>query len=285
MKKVCVFLAYVGVGLYPLISAASLQASSFCPEIECEEACEQQDVCDFKEIYCVKGNQLYLGSDIYYTERSKAGGTKQTGALYGVRAGYDYIKRYKFYLGAEALYAGGTLTGRSGKGNRLKSNYTDLYAEGRFGYTLQQKCDYRLAFTPFLGGGYYQEKNNFIRPSPISMHSKITFYYFTGGFLSQASPTPYLDVQLNFKVRYMWDPKNSINNDPEVDSCCMLIRNQRLQYRVDLPFIYHWSSCFLLSAGPFYDYRHYGGHVNFPFDFVETTVRNYGLSLKFIYNF
>jgi hypothetical protein len=300
MKKVSAFLVYLGVVLYPLISVTHLQATSCCsPEYEgsCETAWEGQEVCqeqcleecpelcNVKQAYHTKGHQLYLGTDVYYIDRTKVGGTKQTGVLGGIKVGYDYIKRYKFYYGLEGLYAGGELTGKSSQGNRLKSNYTDAYAEGRFGYTIQQKCGYRCAFIPFVGGGYYLEKNNFVRPSPIPIHSKITFCYFTGGFLSQVSPLENLDVQLNFKIRYMWDPQNSVSNDPKADSCKMLIKNQRLQYRVDLPFIYHWNSCFLLSIGPFYDYRHYGGLDCYPYNFIETTVRNYGVSLKCIYNF
>ena len=300
MKKVSAFLTYLGAILYPLISDPHLYANDCSPpdyaeswetpwecgedcQIVCPEVCPE--VCDVKLAYHTKGHQLYLGTDVYYVDRTKVGGTKQTGVLGGIKVGYDYIKRYKFYYGIEGLYAGGKLTGKSSQGNRLKSNYTDAYAEGRFGYTIQQKCGWRCALIPFVGGGYYLEKNNYVRPSPIPIHSKISYAYFTGGFLSQVSPLDNLDVQLNFKVRYMWDPQNCVSNDPEADSCKMLVKNQRLQYRVDLPFIYHYNSCVLLSFGPFYDYRHYGGQDSYPYNFIETTVRNYGATLKCIFNF
>lgn len=297
MNKTFALTAYFSFLLYPLFFMANVDTP--CLNIETNDIHDENKLVNEtsqpQETFKIKGHQLYLGSEIYYGDRvrqcdveeGKKKNSTQTGAIYGIKGGYDYIKRYKFYWGAEALYARGTLRGHSAKGNDIKSIFTNTFAEGRFGYTFQQKSGYRVSLTPFIGGGYYEEKNNLTHPSPISIHNKITFYYFTAGFLSQASLTQCLDVGLNFKVRYMWDPKNCVTHDPDpkVNDCTMTINNQKLQYRVDLPFIYHWKSCVLLSLGPFYEYRHYGRQVNFPYDFFETTMRSYGLSFKFIYNF
>src|SRR6187431_474501 len=71
-------------------------------------------------------NNASIGPEGYWVERSKAGGTKQSGAMWGVRATYERLKRYGWYLGADILWATGTLNGRSGAENsKIRSNLTD----------------------------------------------------------------------------------------------------------------------------------------------------------------
>lgn len=255
---------------------------------QCSSAyCLQSNWWRPSDTYCskIKGHMPYIGTDIYYAQRTREGGTKQSGPMAGVRIGYDYIKRYRPYIGIEGVWAQGTLTGKSSDGNRVKNNFTDMYAEGRIGYTLQQKAGWRAFFTPFVGGGYLEEKSKFVSPTPLHIHATIKFGYITAGFLSGLTLTPRWDMGLFFKMRYMWEPKNYVTHDPDYDDSKMLIKNERLQYRVELPFIYKWNTRLLVTLGPFYEYRHYGHHVNFPFDFHETTMQMYGGTLRFIYNF
>lgn len=228
------------------------------------------------------GNQLYIGPEIYHVERKREGGTTQTGMIYGVRAGYDHIRRYTFYLGFETLYGKGRLHGTSPAGNRLKSIFRDGYVEGRFGYTFQQKCGYRFAFTPYIGGGYAKECNNFIKPSPLTIHMEMKYKYFCGGFLSKMSWTPHFDMGMNFKVKYTFEPQNSVSNDSKFDESDMLVKEE-FQYRGELPLTYHWCQEWQISLVPFYEFRHYGGHVNYPFDFFDTKLNIYGATLKLIY--
>lgn len=230
-------------------------------------------------------HQFYIGPEIYHVRLTRGGGAHQDGMLYGGRLGYDRIKRYGWYWGVDALYATGELTGKNGGGHRIKSNFTDTSVEGRFGYTFKCKTGYRPSFTPFIGAGYFVQRNNFKHPSPIPAHFRTTFAYGTAGFLSQISINPCWDIGVNFKVRYPYDPKCHISHDPEVDNSTQTIA-EKIQYRVELPVTYHTGYCcdrVLVSCVPFYEYRHFGEHPNYPFDFYDTKFNNYGLLIKFMY--
>lgn len=233
-----------------------------------------------------RGHQFYVGPEIYHVHRNREGGTKQNGTVYGVRTGYDRIKRCRLYWGFDALYGQGTLDGKSGAGNKIKSTFTDIFAEGRFGYTFQQKHGYRLSLTPFGGVGYMSERNNFKHPSPIPVHFDIKSWYGVAGFLSQATVTDRCDIGLNFKARFLYDPKCKVSHDPESENSTQLI-NEKIHYRVELPLSYRYWECsdsLLISLVPFYEFRQYGKRVNYPFDFLETRLNIYGATLKFIYN-
>lgn len=227
-------------------------------------------------------NQLYIGPEIYHVHRTRNTGSSQNGWIYGVRAGYDHIKRFKFYWGADLLYSRGKLDGETQGGETLKSKFTDLIIEGRLGYTIQQKEGYRLSLTPFLGGGYGIETNNFVPPTEFTFHSKIRYDYVCGGFYSQATPFDCFDVGLNFKIKYLIDAKNKISHDPDFDDATLLVGN-RFFYRIELPLTYNFLSQFALSLMPFYEFRHYGKQMCIPFDFFDTRLKIYGVTLKFIY--
>lgn len=241
----------------------------------------ESNACCIEEIKCVKRcpHRIYVGPEAYYLRRDREGGTRQEGGVYGARAGYDYIKRYCFYVGGEAAYGRGRLHGHSGTGHRLKSTFIDASIEGRVGYTFQQKEGCRFAFTPFVGGGYIVEKNNFIHPTPITVHFRTECSYVTAGFLSSMTCSPCFDIGINFKAKYMIDARNQVSHDADSDVHKMLIKNE-MHYRVDLPLTYYLCSDFALSLVPFYEYRHYGNQANFPFDFLDTQLNMYGVTLK-----
>lgn len=227
---------------------------------------------------------LYVGPEVYHVERTREGGSRQSGTLVGGRMGYDYLRRYNVYFGWEGFYAGSsTLNGRSAAGNKIKSEFTDMGIEGRIGYTFEQKYGMQFSFTPFVGYGYGMEKNHFIHPSPLRIHFKIRYSYVPIGFLSKVSLSPYLDAGINFKVKYIVNAKNKVTHDPEFGSTTMLVKNET-HYRVDIPFTYynwcHWNVC----VDPFYEYRIYGGQPNYPFDFLETKLNIYGVTLKLQYS-
>ena len=227
-----------------------------------------------------------IGPEIYYMKRTKEGGAEQTGTLYGVRANYDHIRRYKFYWGAEALWAKGTLNGKVNE-NKLKSDFTDINIEARLGYTLQSKCWRCASFTPYLGLGYFWEKNFYKSPSPLEVHFENNFSYIPLGFLSEIFIYPTLSIGLNFKVRYIIKGKNHVSHDPDNDKLTQNYDN-KLQYRVELPitFFFNWNCLPLgMSLVPFYEYRKYGHKINFPFDFLETQLKLYGATLKVLYRY
>lgn len=137
------------------------------------------------QIVLDQSQELYIGPEIYHVHRTKAGGTKQNGTIYGIRAGYNRIKNNTFYLGAEGLYATGTLDGKSANGNKLKSHFTDRMIEGRLGYTLGTTCyGYPIQISPYGGMGHFEEGNDYKKPTPLHIHTLTKFNYVTGGFLS-----------------------------------------------------------------------------------------------------
>ena len=190
--------------------------------------------------------------------------------MYGVRINMDRVKRYKYYWGADFLWAKGTLHG-NGTGSRLKSTLTDENIEARFGYTFGAKRWRCASITPFVGLGYFIEKNHYEHPSPLKVHFKNTFGYVPVGFLSQVFIFPNLSVGCNFKVRFLFDAINKVSNDPDYKSFYQNYE-QKLQYRVEIPIDYFFTYLdkpFGISLAPFYEYRSYGHSVNFPFDFPE----------------
>lgn len=236
--------------------------------------------------YKTYGNSINIGPEFYYVKRAREGGSEQTGMLYGIRVGYDHVKRYKFYWGLDALWATGNLNGKF-EDHHLESRFTDTNVEGRLGYTFQSKHFRCASFTPFIGIGYFWELNHYHGKSDIHVHFRNEFYYLPVGFLSQVFITPTLSMGLNFKVRFPIEGKQKVTNDPEFDDMTQQYE-QHPQYRVDLPitYFYCWNDYRLATCVmPFYEYRHYGHRANFPFDFLDTKFNIYGISLQMLYLF
>lgn len=227
-----------------------------------------------------------IGPEIYYAERAKEGGAKQNGTLYGVRISFDYVKRYKFYWGADGLWAKGTIKGHV-ENAHLKSDLEDANIEGRFGYTFQSKTWRCASFTPFFGLGYFWENNHYRHPSPLELHFDTHFCYVPIGFLSQLFVTPCWAIGVNFKIRVLVDGKQTVSHDPQFNDHSLHFQ-EKLQYRVELPIthFFNWNCARLAAAFvPFYEYRPYGHRANFPFDFLETKFKFYGATLKLLYLF
>jgi len=239
-------------------------------------------LCCYPWISITSSQQAYGGPEVYYVQRKREGGSWQNGWVGGVRIGYDRIKRYGIYVGGDALYSWGRLKGKGPEDTSLKSNFMDASIEGRLGYTFQQKAERQFSFTPYLGGGYLVETNNFIDPSPLKLHTQTRFSYACAGFLSSMNVSPQFAVGLNFKAKYMIDGRHYISHDPEHEPVDMLVKNE-MQYRVEIPIVYRWCERYDYGVVPFYEYRHYGGQASFPFDFLDTKLNLYGITLKFIY--
>lgn len=249
-----------------------------CGQIQGDSCC---DACPLPR------HQFFVGPEIYTVKRSRDGGSVQTGVLYGGRLGYDYIRRYAFYAGLDGLYAQGTLNGHSGEGRALSSLLTDANVEGRFGYTFQSKACHHVSFTPYVGYGYFWETNSYKHPSPISVHFHNHFSYIPVGFLSRFFLYPDLSLGLNVKARLPLEGKTKVTNDPDADHLT-LHYEQHIQYRIDLPVVYYFcwrDQSLAIGIVPFYEYRHYGYHANFPHDFLDTKFRLYGGNLQLLYVF
>ncbi len=227
-----------------------------------------------------------LGPQLVHVKRTKDGGTTQRGNLIGGYFTFNRIKRCRLYCGAELSYAKGNLKGSIDKETHLHSKFTDVWIEGRLGYTFQQKEGKRFSFTPFLGAGYACEKNNFNRSSPLRIHFKTHYYYYSAGFLTSIRLSKKIDIGILFRARIPYNPKCKVSHDPENESLSQKV-SERVQYRMELPLTYRFD-CYEkleITANPFYEYRPYGGHVNFPFDFFKTTLNFWGASLNVVYQF
>lgn len=232
----------------------------------------------------LKRHEVSIGPQWSYLKRTKSGGSKQTGNLYGVYANYDRLVRYSWYWGGDIQYSLGTLRGRTAMGDKMTSHFSQFCAEARIGYTFQQKESYQIAFTPFIGGGYIIEKNNFTKSSPLPIHFKIPYSFATAGFLAGARISDCWEAGVNFKARLPFDPHCHVSNDPENDPVKQRI-GERVFYRVDIPIVYH-AFCnpnMMVVLNPFFESRRYGKHVNFPFDFYETKLNFYGIILEWQY--
>lgn len=234
--------------------------------------------------FSLNRHQFVIGPEWYYVDRVKCGGTKQNGNLFGVRLGYDRLKRFGFYWGIDGLIAHGRLKGHAGSGHKLHSRLTDSSVEGRLGFTFQQKTGWQCALTPYAGVGYFNETNKFKHPSPVTAHFKTYFPYAAVGFLSWMHPCDRVELGLNFKAKIPFEPKCRVTNDPEHKRVTQRI-DERMHYRVELPLTYRLScdGHTGVSLIPFYEYRKYDHYPNFPFNFIKTIYNNYGLTLEFVY--
>lgn len=238
------------------------------------------------DFYDDRGIHLFLGPEIYYVKRIKEGGAKQTGALYGVRGGYERVKRYKFYYALDGLYSRGMLCGKV-NGKHIKSELTNSTLETRFGYTFQAKCKPQFSLTPFLGVGYLSEYNRYVHPSPIKIHFSNQFLYIPVGFLSSFYLANRLQLGLNFTARFYWDANQKVTHDPEFSDQRQCF-DEHIQYRIELPITYDFylnQHCLAMRLTPFYEYRHYGHRANYPHDFLDTKFKFYGANLEILYQF
>jgi hypothetical protein len=230
-------------------------------------------------------HQINIGPELSHIKRIRKGGTKQTGMLYGVRGTYDYIGRYLIYWGFEGACSTGTLKGKTGNGNVIKSHFTENNVEGRIGYTFQSKDKSLLSITPFVGIGYFKELNHYISPSEVKVHFDNRFNYGAAGCLLRGCFTPNFRFGLNATARWSLDGKVKISHDPNAESTTIEYM-QKMQARASLPFWYKTTcATFSVECGiaPFYEYRHYGRKVGVPFDFIDTRIKSWGCD--FFYTF
>lgn len=221
-----------------------------------------------------------IGPEIYYAQREKGGGTKQTGWLYGGRALYERKIPCGFYWALDGYYAYGKLHGNGSSGSKLKSELTEKEIEGRLGYSLCFKSCKNFTITPFGCYGYYCNTNKFVDPSPL----EITYhdsYQYGGGGISLALPfTRCFTAELIFNANYSFQAKSLIKDD-EYDDIKLIVEN-KIQYQASLPLRY--AACIrgwkmIIEFAPFYRSRHFGERPNYPFDFIKTKFQNYGASL------
>jgi hypothetical protein len=229
--------------------------------------------CSFNE-----PSTLYIGPEIYYLRRDREGGSWQRGWLFGGRALYERRKSFGFYWAAEGYYAHGIITGKSSSGSKLKSHLTEAEAEARLGFSLCFRICPKFSFTPYGGYGGFYCKNNFKHPSPLPCIFRDSFEYALAGFITSMRFNTCLEASIDFKAKYMLDGQSNITHDPDNESVSLKMNNE-LQYELAIPINYNccWKGRLLkITIAPFYRFRHFGGMLNYPYDFIDTKFRSYG---------
>jgi hypothetical protein len=233
-------------------------------------------------------HQFSFGPQVFGLKRERKGGSWQEGVCGGVIAEYQRLKRYGWYVGLAGSLAttwnGSRLQGRAGNEAKLKSSFSDVWVEGRFGYTFQQACGKQASLTPFIGGGYLWETNRFRAPSPLLLHFKTTSPYVLGGFLFWIHVQEAWEVGFNVKIRYPLEPRCSLSHDPNLSSKRQNIR-ERIHTRLELPITYRIveSGRVALSCVPFYERRRYGSHPNYPIHYLKTELSLWGVAFELLY--
>lgn len=226
-------------------------------------------------------NELYVGPDWKHVKRKNAFNTKQHGSMVGLRFGYERWKRYGWYVGGEGYFGKGTLSGHSGGGTSLRSRFLQEVYEGRFGYTFQMKEGWQWSCTPFVGGGWLKEKNNFTSPSPLHAHFNTRYGFASFGGIFSCYPCYNVQCRLNLEARYPLSPKCFVSHDEEHDPVKQRIE-ERMHYIVEMPVVWRLSSV-ALSAAPFYQSILYGSHPNYPFNYIKTHFEYWGIYLNLQY--
>lgn len=223
-------------------------------------------------------HNLFLGPEVYHSKRTKEGGSHQTGWLVGGRVLYERRAPCKLYWAFEGAYAYGTITGKTGAGKKLKSHLTDGEIEGHLGYTFCFPKICRVTLTPYGGYGLFTSINDFVSPSPLHCKYFDNFQYALAGIDAYIPLGACLQAGVNFKAKFMTKGRSTVTEDDDYDDITLLMSN-KTQYEVELPIRYKtcWKHCkIMMDIAPFARWRHFGGRVNFPFDFIDTKFRIYG---------
>lgn len=230
--------------------------------------------------------EVEIGPQIYHLRRSRDGGTNQDGTLYGARISYERLKDFGFYFGAFIDAAYGPISGKTGSGSPLSSNFTDFEAQGLFGYTISCNSRFKAQLTPFIGVGFLQQTNKFKEPSlaaPLQFQDNIEYY--SCGFLATSYFNQCWSLGLRITVKWMYEGKCYVTDDPDpfIDDITQIIDNKML-FAIDLPITYKlFGECsrYKITLMPFFQTRHLGGRFNYPIDFNDTRYMTYGARLLF----
>lgn len=231
-------------------------------------------------------SQFQIGGTLTYLQREKSGGSKQYGVPGGLRFSFDRLKRYGWYIGVEGEALWGTLKGHNQADTTLRSHFRSFWGEGRLGYTFQMKSGTQASITPYIGGGFLEENNDFVDPSPLKIRFRTAAPYVAFGALAWMNLCCGFEAGLNIKCRLPIDPKCTTSNDP-FHAMSRQIIGERVQYLIELPITYRLNesgSCGI-TFSPFWSSRIYGGRINYPFDYLKTRLEFAGASVLLMFRF
>lgn len=224
-----------------------------------------------------------VGAEVYYFQRSREGGTQQSGRMDGIRFSIDRVKGAGLYLGADLLYSNGDIGGYNSRGKKLISEVTDFIVEGRVGFTFMIPFGRFPFIIPYAGYGYFNEENQFLPPSPLTYTTTDKFQFVAAGFLSGLNFTPQVSMGINIKARFMLNGHSYVTKDPDFEDVTLRM-NDESQYRVEIPFAYIFCERYVnveAIISPFFEYRHFGGKEGYPFNFIDTKFYLLGATISF----
>lgn len=246
-------------------------------------------LCSFSlEALRFRGPHRYtIGPEMFYTYRTRDGGSWQDGAVAGGQIKYERFRRSALYWAALYTAGYGELSGEDGGGDPIRSRLFQQDAEGRLGYNFQWKNSWKPYILPFVGYGYFFQRNSFMNNAPVQINLTNQFCYTALGLQWGFNLTRYTTFSFLGKADWMVDGTQELSG-AAVDERVTLSMEEKWQFTIELPIEHHRRldrCCLFLVATPFMRLRHYGGMAGFPFDFAETRFREFGARISVGYDF
>jgi hypothetical protein len=203
--------------------------------------------------------RLYLGPDFFYRdyrETLPGIGDGETGTLFGLQAGLDYVKGNSVYFGLGFRYGAGQTTydgSDFATGTIPFKSTTDnqfFNIEGRLGYTFQTgQQKHRFLASPFVALGYHQWNRNIsgniTTPfGPIQgadTGENYSWGYVGPGFHAEYKVSRKFTIGLNAKLMFMLGGQIDFENKfggAVLDNGSGKLGND-LQYEIELPITYN----------------------------------------------
>lgn len=219
-----------------------------------------------------------------HMKRAREGGSEQDGALVG--SYWSLMRNPKKGVYFSFLYRNeeGDLLGSTGLGDELASHKRDQALEATFGYSFPlKKC---FSCTPFLGKGRLVAKNFFKAPSPIEACYDVRYNYFAYGMRFDWQMKSNFFSSLVIKGIFSDGAICKVRDFEEGD--VSLIVEDNPSYDIELPLQYSlkkFQGHLRVGVTPFYRYRHWGEHKNYPYDFFDTKFYIFGSMVNLSFHF
>jgi len=219
-----------------------------------------------------------------HMKRARDGGSQQDGTLVGSTC--SLVRKPKKGIYFSFLYRNeeGDLYGKTGLGDELVSHKRDQTLEGTFGYSLPlKKC---FTCTPFLGKGRLVAKNFFRDPSPIDACYDVRYNYFAYGMRFDWQMKANICSALVIKGIFSDGAVCKVRDFEEGNIALIVEDNPSCD--IELPIEYTirgFHGHLRIGVTPFYRYRHWGGHENYPYDFFDTKFYILGSVLNLSFHF
>ncbi|MBM3198676.1 MAG: hypothetical protein FJZ58_05420 [Chlamydiae bacterium] len=212
----------------------------------------------------VLGSTLYVGPAWDFVNSRWGNGTKQTGSLWGLNAGYTYATKDTIYFQGQFTFMGGMLKGSAG--NDPTQEYI---TEARLGYDISSPFGEKFTMTPFLGMGIYIFNQSIAGSDSFHSH----FWYAPIGVMIAYQVTPAWSIGFTGLGAPTFSGRWKIDHTKDAPTSAL--------WQGELPVTYTGASPFRFSLMPFikgWAYHNSG-------DLIEQRNTYYGLKALFGYCF